>query len=292
MKKIYPCFFAILLLFGLDIQQTRERYDFICIYNVDLYAGRWGTSEKTFLKTMVNHAAIAPDGKKCAYVRYDENGNPSIYILDLFTRNEYKVKTGLKNNYQPVWSADNVHVAFNAWNEEYNYMALVHTTTHKVTVLDKEKMYSGREIYGPNWTKDGKYIIYDDRKEVFLCDKTGKRVEKIELTDSVRLRLKSNTKFMLTADKRYLVYDAESAPTKRNADYIPGVFAFNTRTKQVKQLTRKYDRHYLSWLTAENEVFYTGYDLAKREPIIYKISINDTSKRIQFDKMNEVITRN
>ncbi len=69
----------------------------------NVYAGEYGDMLEQ------DQLTIAPDGKHAVFAEHPWNTPPSLYLLDLSTRDSQKIAEG----FNPVWSADSSRIYFN-----------------------------------------------------------------------------------------------------------------------------------------------------------------------------------
>lgn len=277
MKKTNYILLAILFLAGqgnTPLQNIRS-YDIAFEEDYDIGVA-WGNPIKKEIIKLGQQPALSPDGKKIAYIRFNKQGNTMIFIMDLNTREEYELNTGFKINFEPAWSSDNYHVGVNAYLNSENYIVVAGKDNKGGTVIAK----SNDKLYGPTWAKDGKSVIYDNRDSLFVCNLSGKCLKTIPLRQLLKNYLNVRTRFMLTADESSLVYVAESKkPLNNKGQFVLGVFVTNLKTKTTKQLSRPDTDCSYAWLTAKGAIYYSGFDVKKKNNVIYRISLTDTTHK-------------
>ena len=142
---------------------------------------------------------FSPDGKKLAYVSFEEDVS-RIFIQDLVSGKREVISEFSGVNAAPTWSPDGKKMA----------MALSFSGITKIYILDLQskklaKLTSGRSIdTEPFWSRDGSQLVFSSNRsgapQVHVYDFKTKQVKQLTRHGQY------NVSPQITSDGRYLVY--------------------------------------------------------------------------------------
>jgi len=235
---------------------------------------------KTGVKTVVRRGATEPcisrNGREIAYETIDEQANRCIYVMNLATRKEVKIKTGKGVNYKPVWSPDNYHLAFKSHGNDSVFIGIVGKDNKGLTMIKG----SSDMLNGPVWTADGK-LVFNSRDSVFVYNLSGKCIKgygKLQVVNDYYI-LPSDPVFSLTPDGRNMVFIAELDRPKTKAFTRGDLVLFSTDLQSMKttRLIRKGAEGWDPYLDEKGNIYFSSYN--KKGRGIYRISVADTTLR-------------
>ena len=139
------------------------------------------------------------DGKKVAYVSFENRGRPSIFVQDIISTRRHKIKSFKGINGSPAWSPDGKKLALvlsKDGNPEIYILDLTNGKIKRVTnhyAIDTE----------PSWTPDGKNIIFTSdrggKPQIYMLELATNWVERVTFEGDY------NARGRLTQDGRFLV---------------------------------------------------------------------------------------
>ena len=154
----------------------------------------------------------SPDGRKVAYVSFEDDGLPGIYTHDLATTNREKVSSFRGINGAPDWSPDGQKLALTLSRDGNPEIYMLDITTKQLTRLTQH--------YGidtePRWLPDGEHLVFTSSRS------GGPQIYKLNINDKSVRRVSFqgayNARPDVTPDGRYLVY-----VHRRNGNFNVGV---------------------------------------------------------------------
>ncbi len=79
------------------------RFDIYLLSTSSIFNGNVQITQLTNTGDVISYAPLSRDGDKIAYVR-NINGNWDIFVMDIYTRREYRITNTPEQEYSPVWS--------------------------------------------------------------------------------------------------------------------------------------------------------------------------------------------
>ncbi|MCG8393610.1 MAG: Tol-Pal system beta propeller repeat protein TolB [Pseudomonadales bacterium] len=154
----------------------------------------------------------SPDGRKVAYVSFEDNGRPSIYTHELATTQRQKVSSFSGINGAPDWSPDGQKLALTLSRDGNPELYMLDLNTKALTRLTNH--------YGidtePRWLPDGESLVFTSSRS------GGPQIYKLNINDKSVRRVSFqgayNARPDVTPDGRYLVY-----VHRRNGNFNVGV---------------------------------------------------------------------
>ncbi|ERP92950.1 translocation protein TolB [Alcanivorax sp. P2S70] len=154
----------------------------------------------------------SPDGRKVAYVSFENQGLPSIYVHELATTQREKVSSFKGINGAPDWSPDGQKLALTLSRDGNPEIYMLDLNTKALTRLTQH--------YGidtePRWLPDGKSLVFTSSRS------GGPQIYKLNINDKSVRRVSFqgayNARSDVTPDGRYLVY-----VHRRNGSFNVGV---------------------------------------------------------------------
>lgn len=166
------------------------------------YADADGARTQTILKSRepIMSPSWSPDGKKVAYVSFEADGLPSIYVHELATMQRRKVSSFSGINGAPDWSPDGQKLA----------LTLSRDGNPEIYVLDLATGKSERKTthYAidtePRWLPDGQSLVFTSNRggspQVYQLDLRNNAVRRVSFEGDY------NARPAVTPDGRYLTY--------------------------------------------------------------------------------------
>ena len=154
----------------------------------------------------------SPDGRKIAYVSFEDQGRPAIYIHSLATTEREKVSSFSGINGAPDWSPDGQKLALTLSRDGNPEIYMLNLSTKGLTRLTNN--------YGidtePRWLPDGEHLVFTSSRS------GGPQIYKLNINDKSVRRVSFqgayNARSDVTPDGRYLVY-----VHRRNGNFNVGV---------------------------------------------------------------------
>ncbi|MAX55149.1 MAG: Tol-Pal system beta propeller repeat protein TolB [Alcanivoracaceae bacterium] len=154
----------------------------------------------------------SPDGRKVAYVSFENKGLPSIYVHELATTQRERVSSFKGINGAPDWSPDGQKLALTLSRDGNPEIYMLDLNTKALTRLTQH--------YGidtePRWLPDGKSLVFTSSRS------GGPQIYKLNINDKSVRRVSFqgayNARSDVTPDGRYLVY-----VHRRNGSFNVGV---------------------------------------------------------------------
>ncbi|AYB33936.1 PD40 domain-containing protein [Chryseolinea soli] len=211
---------------------------------------------------------ISPDGKRLTFLKYGGSAR-EIFLVDLKTMKEVRLKVDSDNFYGAVWSPDGKYVAFNVWDDGDWAIGVVKSDN---TGFTKIKGTPGYGLYQPTWSPDSKSIIAHDLMDIFEFDLTGAELQKINISETLGedLALASDNRFWISKDKSSFFLNA--GVDERMDDVEGPVYAIlyvNMQTKESVRISPK--KMYASdlYMIGENKLVFSASKENERQSTIY-----------------------
>jgi Tol biopolymer transport system component len=257
-----------------------EVYDYAFLRNENIYIHRVANN-KTVRLMKGYDPCISPDGRMLAYTAYEKNENRHIEILDLNLRAGYRLPIDNTNYYGPVWSPDGKYIAFNIWNGTHWDIGVIGSDKRDFKIITG-CMHSPEELCLSSWSRDSKWIIIHDLDSIFVLDVAGNLVQKYnvhEVTDNKVWA--SDARFLLTADKRYFIFDGESNDEGFYGDGpTMAVYLYDLTSRKVRRLSPVgYNCRY-PCLTADGAILYEGVKFNAKTSNIFETDLLGEKPRI------------
>lgn len=178
------------------------------------YADADGARVKTILRSRepIMSPSWSPDGSKIAYVSFEQNGLPKIYVHDLSSADRRVVAQFKGINGAPAWSPDGQKLAVtlskggnpDIYSLDLNNGDLEQLTDHYG--IDTE----------PRWMPDGDHLVFTSSRsggpQIYQLNVNDKSVRRVSFEGAYNARPE------VTPDGRYLVY-----VHRRNGSFNVGV---------------------------------------------------------------------
>jgi|TARA_Y100000310_G_scaffold345590_1_gene466989 TolB protein len=162
-------------------------------------------------------AAWAPDGTKIAYVSFERNDRPAIYIRDLATGTKEQLTNFPGLNGAPAWSPDGKSMAMvlsRDGNPEIYIMELGSRQLRRVTrhyAIDTE----------PSWRADGKALVFTSNRggkpQIYQITLSNLKIERLTFEGdyNARARILPDGKNMILVHRRNGVFHIALLDLKR-----------------------------------------------------------------------------
>lgn len=196
--------------------------------------------------TQGQYPAISPDGKRVAFCRSvgGKNDTTDIFIQDIGSGKSSRIIRCSGTVSELTWSPKEGVLAFACWNGGKDQLRVVKTDGSGARTLISGGQGGSRGIFAPEWSTDGKSLLFHDIFTLFRADLSGSVVSKTPLSQITgrKSSVTSTDRFVpCSADGNLLAF-TQSVPGSKLADEVFGepntaLFTYNTSTKVRKRLT-------------------------------------------------------
>ena len=166
------------------------------------YADADGARAQTVLRSKepIMSPSWSPDGKRIAYVSFESDGLPAIYIHELSTSERRKVTSFAGINGAPDWSPDGSRLALTLSRDGNPEIYTLDLNTGALTRLTRHYSIDTE----PRWLPDGNSLLFTSGRS------GGPQIYRIDLKDGSVRRLTFNGSYnarpTITPDGRYLTF--------------------------------------------------------------------------------------
>ena len=217
---------------------------------------------------------LSPSGRFIAFtvnIRGSNAPDRTVKVINLGT-NQVKDFKSLDGHisYGALWSPDETQLALNTLIDGEWHVGLLNTSSGELNILT-QGLHNDVGAFLSSWLPDGKSILVSDLTSIYelgLDGTVGQKIAIEKLIDSSIIS--SSTKFSLSRDRRYLLFNTTSPD-----DSAIYVYDF------VKQALSRVTPETIAgaepqWLPAEREILFASYRKIGRRNFtfdVYKISV-------------------
>jgi len=258
--------------------QNKQKFNYAFMRNRKIIIYNTQTKKETSLKKGYD-PAISPDGEKIAYTDYNKKLKRHVEVMNLHTKKTKRLNVNNKNYWGAQWSLDNTHLAFNIFNDSRWDVALITDTGRQKYKIISGEISSDLGVLLSSWTLDGKNIIVRTMDSLYVMDMDGNISNKTDLKlISGELVSSSDRRVLITADKKYYVYDGDSDDDGYDKDGPPSaIYRYDMEKNEIKRLTPKgYDCRQ-PVLTDEGKILYEGAKFNTETLNVYSTDINGST---------------
>jgi Tol biopolymer transport system component len=268
--------------FGLCAQVKSYDYAYekkkgICVYAV---AGK-----TEVLVTQGHDPCISPYGTKLAYTVYSKNGNRTIGIIDLNTRQKTLLRTGSNNCFGPAWSYDGKYIAYHVFDEKkVNWsIAVIGSANGTPRVITKKQ----EQCYAPAWRYDSESVIAQNLDDIFVFDLSGNIINDYKVTDVVKgMGLSSTDRVLFSPDGKKMIYTCDV--DEPGYDGPPSAaFVYDIGNKTSVRLSPK--GYYATgvWLQGD-KVLFTGGKIQSMVSNVYIVGTDGKNLKLLFANCSNI----
>lgn len=268
--------------FGLCAQVRSFDYAYekkkgICVYSV--------ADKKETLVTQGHDPCISPDGTKLAYTVYSKNGNRTIGIIDLNTRQKTVLHTGSNNCFGPAWSHDGKYIAYHVFDEQkVNWsIAVIGSADGTPQAITKKQ----EQCYAPAWRYDTESLIAQNLDDIFVFDLSGNIINDYKVTDVVKgMGLSSTDRVLFSPDGKKMIYTCDV--DEPGYDGPPSAaFIYDISNKTSVRLSPK--GYYATgvWLQGDR-VLFTGGRIQSMISNVYTVGADGKNFKLLFANCSSI----
>jgi Tol biopolymer transport system component len=219
---------------------------------------------------------LSPSGIFIAFTAHIKGPNDpdrTIKVLNLET-NQIKDFKSLNGHisYGALWSPDETQLALNILVDEKWHVGILNVSSGGLQILTQGLPNN----FGANlssWLLDGKSILCSDLRFIYELGLNGAVMRKIPVEKLVNpSRVTSSTKFSLSKDKRYMLFDTTDGPDSSS------IYVYDFAKQALLRVTsEKIGGAEPQWLPSEKEILFTKYRRINKRSFtfdVFKISID------------------
>jgi Tol biopolymer transport system component len=193
-----------------------------------------------------------------------------------------------KHCYGPVWSPDGEHIVYNDFDGDQWYILLLDFDAKTALAgLPRALLMTGG-FYSPTWSDDGKKILVQNMKSVFIVDFFGRIMDSIPIA---RLREApaptSSSRYLLTRDETSIIFDMEVDASSID-DSPSAIYVYNRETQQTRKVSPEgYDCFHP--VLKSDRIFFSGWKVGDPEVDhktfvgnIYSLAIDGSDFRLEY----------
>lgn len=206
-------------------------------------------------------------------IKGPNNPDRTIKVLNLET-NQIKDFKSLNGHisYGALWSPDETRLALNILVADKWHVGILNVSSGELDILTQAL----RNDFGAtlsSWLSDGKSILCSDLRLIYELDLNGTVRRKIPVEQLVDLsRITSSTKFSLSKDRCYLLFDTTDGPSESS------IYVYDFVNQTLLRITpEKIAGTNPQWLPTEKEILFTKYRKINKRSFtfdVYKVSID------------------
>jgi len=224
--------------------------------------------------------SISPDGNKLAYTVNDSAGSRTIWVADLENKSQSQLQVNSNNYYQAIWSPDGKSIAFNIFNSKNLWkVGIIKSDNTGYLMLDNA---STLNVYSPTWKNENELVAHD-LTNLYTFNTSGKLIDTKAITDLIGgdFAIASSNRFFYAKDGKKIIFNAG------NTEHLEGltgpaeaVYILDLASKKVDRISPKGINVPYVFLTADDRVFYSGYEKPFTQSKIYVSDLGGNIKTV------------
>lgn len=203
--------------------------------------------------------AFSPDGRSILYQSWQKGKamvNNSIFVMDIYGKNQRELLDGTYNNASPIFSPDSHTVLFLTWRKDTSGDGKINSkdnpsffTVDAHSKTQKEIIPADFKNFEPVFSPDGSHIIYnsfrdDTNKDGKLDNKDNRSLFLKDLKSGEELRISpefASNKPCFSQDGKIIIFQSVKRDTNGD-DTInfydnKALYSYSMETKELKELT-------------------------------------------------------